>query len=264
MIHQQRVVVVLPAYNAAKTLEQTYREIPMDIVDEVILVDDASHDDTVELAKQLGIPTFVHDANRGYGANQKTCYREALRRGADIVVMVHPDYQYSPRLVPAMASLIALGQYDVVLGSRILVQPARHSGMPLYRYVANRFLTLFENILLERKLSEYHTGFRAWSATVLRTLPLGENSDDFVFDNQMLAQAIYLGFRVGEVSCPARYFEDASSISFARSIVYGFGVLATAIRYRSARMGWPDRLFDPDGRKLEDGEPTSTGRDVRL
>jgi len=255
MIHQKRIAVVLPAYNAAKTLERTYREIPLDVVDEVILVDDASHDETVELARRLGVTTFVHTRNLGYGANQKTCYREALRLGADIVVMVHPDYQYPPRLVPAMASLIALGQYDVVLGSRVLVEPAWRSGMPLHRYVANRCLTLFENVLLGRKLSEYHTGFRAWSAAVLRTLPLEENSDDFVFDNQMLAQAIYLGFRVGEVSCPARYFEDASSISFARSVVYGFGVLATAIRYRAAGMGWPDRLFDPGGRKLEDGGP---------
>jgi len=250
VIHGRRVVVVMPAYNAEKTLRRTVAELPRDVVDEIVLVDDASRDRTVEIARELGLHVLVHPKNRGYGGNQKTCYREALRLGGDVVVMVHPDYQYSPLLVPAMASLVALGQYDVVLGSRVLVTPALQSGMPLYRYVANRFLTLFENVLLVRKLSEYHTGYRAWSAEILRALPLEENSDDFVFDNQMLAQAIYFGFRVGEVSCPARYFEDASSINFARSVVYGFGVLGTSIRYRAARLGWPDRLFDAEGRKL--------------
>jgi glycosyltransferase involved in cell wall biosynthesis len=250
VIHGKRVAVVMPAYNAERTLRRTVAELPRDVVDDVVLVDDASHDRTAALARELGLHVLVHPRNRGYGGNQKTCYREALALGANIVVMVHPDYQYSPRLVPAMASLIALGQYDVVLGSRILVEPALQSGMPMYRYVANRFLTLFENVLLRRKLSEYHTGYRAWSAEVLRTLPLEENSDDFVFDNQMLAQAIYFDFRVGEVSCPARYFDDASSISFARSVVYGLGVLGTSLRYRAARLGWSDRLFDPNGRKL--------------
>ena len=251
MIHGKRVVVVMPAYNAEKTLRRTVGELPRDVVDEIVLVDDASHDRTVSVASELGLHVLVHPRNRGYGGNQKTCYREALRLRADVVVMVHPDYQYSPRLVPAMASMIALSQYDVVLGSRVLVEPAWRSGMPAYRYVANRFLTLFENLLLSHKLSEYHTGYRAWSAEVLRTLPLEENSDDFVFDNQMLAQSIYFGFRVGEVSCPARYFDDASSISFARSVVYGFGVLATSLRYRAARLVWPDRIFDPQGRRID-------------
>jgi len=231
MIGTKRVVVVLPAYHAAKTLEQTVAEIPTDVVDDVLLVDDASQDDTVEVARRLGLRTLVHAKNLGYGGNQKTCYAEALRLGADIVVMLHPDYQYSPRLVGAMAQMVASGHYDVVLGSRILGQDARAGGMPLYKYVANRGLTAAQNLLMKQKLSEYHTGFRAFSRTVLETLPLGENSDDFVFDNQMLCQAIAAGFRIGEISCPTRYFPEASSINFGRSVTYGFGVLGCAWKY---------------------------------
>lgn len=257
MIHRQRVVVVLPAYNAAKTLEQTYREIPMDIVDEVILVDDASHDDTVELARQLGIPTFVHDANRGYGANQKTCYREALLRGADIVIMLHPDYQYSPRLITAMASMLAIDVYDLVLGSRILGIGALVGGMPRYKYLANRALTFIENLALGLKLSEYHTGYRGFRRELLDRLPLGENSDDFVFDNQMLVQAAIFGYRIGELSCPARYFAEASSINLRRSIVYGLGVLRTCRRALLHRWGIRTcPLFSDSGRRLLDDLPT--------
>jgi glycosyltransferase involved in cell wall biosynthesis len=231
----QRVVVILPAYNAALTLERTYAEIPLDIVDEVILTDDASRDSTVELSRRLGIHTLRHERNRGYGANQKTCYAEALARGADIVVMLHPDYQYSPKLVTAMASMIASGHYDVVLGSRILGRGALAGGMPLYKYLANRALTFTENILLGLKLSEYHSGFRGWSRRVLQALPLDRCSDDFVFDNQMLALAAYQNFSIGEISCPTRYFAEASSINFQRSVTYGLGVLETALRYRAAR-----------------------------
>ena len=235
MLAGQRVTVILPAYNAARTLERTYHEIPHDVVDEVILTDDGSRDDTVELSRRLGIFTLVHDRNRGYGANQKTCYAAALARGADIVVMLHPDYQYSPKLVTAMASMIASGHYDVVLGSRILGRGALAGGMPLYKYIANRFLTLFENILLGLKLSEYHTGYRAWSRTVLERLDLARCSDDFVFDNEMLAQAAFAGFAIGEISCPTRYFAEASSINFQRSVTYGLGVLRTAFAFRLAR-----------------------------
>ncbi len=235
MLAGQRVVVILPAYNAALTLERTYAEIPLDIVDEVILTDDASRDSTVELSRRLGIHTLRHESNRGYGANQKTCYAEALARGADIVVMLHPDYQYSPKLVTAMASMIASGHYDVVLGSRILGRGALAGGMPLYKYLANRALTFTENILLGLKLSEYHSGFRGWSRRVLQALPLDRCSDDFVFDNQMLALAAYQNFSIGEISCPTRYFAEASSINFQRSVTYGLGVLETALRYRAAR-----------------------------
>jgi len=251
MLHQKKIIVVMPAYNASRTLEATYREIPHDIVDEVILVDDGSRDDTADQAKQLGIRTLIHPENRGYGGNQKTCYREALKRGADVVVMLHPDYQYSPRLVTAMSSMIVSGHYDVVLGSRILGGGALKGGMPLYKYVANRFLTLVENLGLGAKLSEYHTGFRAFSREVLERLPLGENSDDFVFDNELLAQAVYFGFRIGEISCPTRYFEDASSISFRRSVKYGFGVLATSLKYVLSRARIRRfSIFDAAGRKL--------------
>ncbi|KAB0664490.1 glycosyltransferase family 2 protein [Oryzomonas japonica] len=232
MLNGNRIAVVLPAYNATKTLERTYREIPLDIVDEVILVDDASRDETPEVARRLGIRTIVHERNTGYGGNQKTCYRTALERGADIVVMLHPDYQYTPRLIPAMASMIAYGEFDVVLASRILGTGALKGGMPLYKYVSNRFLTLVENILLGQKLSEYHTGYRAFSRSVLENLPLENNSDDFVFDNQMLAQVVRFGYRIGEVSCPTKYFTDASSINFRRSVVYGCGVLKTALLFR--------------------------------
>jgi glycosyltransferase involved in cell wall biosynthesis len=235
MLAGQRVTVILPAYNAARTLERTYHEIPHDIVDEVILTDDGSRDETVRLSQRLGIFTLVHDRNRGYGANQKTCYAAALARGADIVVMLHPDYQYSPKLVTAMASMISSGHYDVVLGSRILGRGALAGGMPVYKYIANRFLTLFENVMLGLKLSEYHTGYRAWSRTVLERLALERCSDDFVFDNEMLAQAAFAGFAVGEISCPTRYFAEASSINFQRSVTYGLGVLRTALAFRLAR-----------------------------
>jgi glycosyltransferase involved in cell wall biosynthesis len=237
MIANMKIIVVLPAYNAAETLKQTYDEIPHDIVDDIILIDDASKDGTVEMARSLGIPTVRHDRNRGYGGNQKTCYTMALARGADVVVMLHPDYQYTPKLVTAMASMIASGQFDVVLASRILGGGALVGGMPLYKYISNRFLTLFENIMISQKLSEYHTGYRAWSRAVLEKLPLQNNSEDFVFDNQMLAQCAYFGFRIGEISCPTKYFAEASSINFKRSVVYGFGVVRTSIEYRLQRMG---------------------------
>ncbi|MDH3972664.1 MAG: glycosyltransferase family 2 protein [Deltaproteobacteria bacterium] len=238
MIHNKKIVVVMPAYHAGRTLEITYNDIPFDVVDDVVLVDDYSSDDTVKKAAQLGIKhIIVHEENKGYGGNQKSCYRQAINLGADIVVMVHPDYQYAPKLITAMASMIASGEYDVVLGSRILGTGALKGGMPFYKYIANRFLTLIENILLGHKLSEYHTGYRAFSREVLEGLPLNRNGDDFVFDNQMLAQAIYFEYRIGEISCPTRYFAEASSISFKRSVVYGFGVLATALKFRLHKMG---------------------------
>ena len=237
MLNGKKIVVVLPAYNAAKTLQKTYSEIPFEFVDEVVLVDDASRDDTAELAQRLGIRTVIHPRNRGYGGNQKTCYQSALDLGADIVVMLHPDYQYTPRLITAMSSMIAYGEFDTVLGSRILGVGALKGGMPLYKYLANRFLTLVENLLLGHKLSEYHTGYRAFSREVLERLPLELNSEDFLFDNQMLAQIIWSGYRIGEVSCPTKYFKDASSINFRRSVVYGVGVLKTALQFRLCRMG---------------------------
>lgn len=251
MILNKKLVVIMPAYNAEKTLRQTYEELPHDYVDEVILVDDASRDETSRVAQELGIKTIIHPANKGYGGNQKTCYTEALRHDADIVVMVHPDYQYSPRLVAAMASMIASGHYDVVLGSRILGGGALKGGMPLYKYVANRFLTLVENIALGVKLSEYHTGFRAFTREVLETLPLEENSDDFVFDSEMLVQTVYFGFRLGELSCPTRYFKEASSINFGRSVKYGFGVLASIMKYLADKWGLKkSAIFRSGGRKL--------------
>ncbi len=251
MIGGKRVCVVMPAYNAARTLERTTAEIDRTVADDVVLVDDASHDETVAVARRLGLQYVVHSKNRGYGGNQKTCYAEALARGADVVVMIHPEYQYSPRLLPAMAGLVASEHFDCVLGSRILGVGALRGGMPLWRYVANRFLTFFENLLLGYKLSEYHTGYRAFSRRLLETLPLEENSDDFVFDNQMLAQTLWFGFDIGEVSCPTRYFEEASSINFRRSVRYGFGVLGTAIEFALARLGLrhPRRL-SRDGRRL--------------
>jgi glycosyltransferase involved in cell wall biosynthesis len=233
----RRIAVVLPAYNAARTLRQVYAEIPHEVVDDLILTDDHSRDDTATIARELGIHTLEHEYNRGYGGNQKTCYAAALARGADIVVMLHPDYQYAPKLVTAMASMIASNQYDVVLGSRILGRGALAGGMPRYKYVFNRLLTLIENILVGQKLSEYHTGYRAWKRQVLERLPLERCSDDFVFDNQMLAQSIYAGFRIGEISCPTKYFPEASEINFRRSIVYGLGVLRTAIQFRLHRWG---------------------------
>ncbi len=251
MLNGRRVIVVLPAYNAEKTLEQTYREIPLDVVDRVLMVDDHSSDDTVRLAGELGIESIVHERNYGYGRNQKTCYREALRRGADIVVMVHPDYQYTPRLITAMASMIAYGVYDVVLGSRIIGGSALYGGMPLYKYISNRFLTAFQNLLVGSKLSEFHTGYRAFSRVVLETLPLNENADGFVFDNEMLVQTIHFGFRIGEISCPTRYFEEASSISPGKAVRYGLGVINTTLkcllhRYHLHRIG----LFDRNGKRL--------------
>ncbi|MCP4805623.1 MAG: glycosyltransferase family 2 protein [Proteobacteria bacterium] len=243
MIHGKRLIVVLPALNAARTLARTVEEIPPDVVDGLVLVDDGSTDETVAISRGLGVQTIVHDANRGYGANQKTCYRAALELGADVVVMLHPDYQYSPLLVPAMASMVACGQYDLVLGSRVLGIGALKGGMPLYKYVSNRVLTFAENILLDLKLSEYHTGYRAFSRELLEALPLDRNSDDFVFDNQVLAQTAYLDFRIGELSCPARYEPESSSINFTRSTQYGVGVLGTALRFRLARLGLKSGIF---------------------
>jgi glycosyltransferase involved in cell wall biosynthesis len=253
MINGKRICVVLPAYNAEQTLEQTVRELPV-LVDIRILVDDHSTDRTLEVAHRLGLRTFVHDRNYGYGRNQQTCYREALSAGADVIIMLHPDYQYTPLLVTAMASMVAYGVYDVVLGSRILGGGALRGGMPLYKYISNRCLTLVQNWFLGAKLSEYHTGYRAFSRRVLEELPLLENSDDFVFDNQMLAQCVYFGFHLGEVSCPTKYFPEASSINFRRSVKYGLGVLATSLQYglQKARLG-RFRVFNPAGRKLETG-----------
>jgi len=251
MLNKKKIIVVLPAFNAAKTLEQTSREIPMDIVDDVLLVDDGSSDGTVPLASSLGIDTILHDRNYGYGRNQKSCYQEALRRNADIVIMVHPDYQYTPKLITAMASLIALDVYDVVLGSRIIGGKAIEGGMPVYKYVANRFLTAFENLVIGSKLSEFHTGYRAFSREVLETLPLNENSDDFVFDNEMLVQVIFFGYRIGEVSCPTRYFMDASSIGFKRAVKYGIGVIITSLKFLLHQLQLrKDPIFDPEGHKL--------------
>jgi glycosyltransferase involved in cell wall biosynthesis len=236
MLLGKKVVIVLPAYNAAATLEPTYAEIPHDIVDEVVLADDDSRDETLAVAQRLGIRHILaHDQNRGYGGNQKTCYRAALALGADIVVMLHPDYQYTPKLVRAMASVLAEGVYDIVLGSRILGTEARRGGMPLYKYVSNRFLTAFENVLIGQKLSEYHTGFRAYSRRVLETLPFDENSDDFVFDNEILVQAHFWGFRIAELTCPTRYFPEASTINFGRSVKYGISCCATAVKFRLQR-----------------------------
>jgi glycosyltransferase involved in cell wall biosynthesis len=237
MLNRMKVAVIMPAYNARKTLEATYRELPHDIVDTVLLTDDASVDTTAALARDLGIRTIVHPKNRGYGGNQKTCYGEALSTGADIVVMVHPDYQYSPKLVTAMAAMIASGHYDLVLASRILGGRAQKGGMPRYKYVANRLLTLIQNILWRAKLSEYHTGFRAYSRRLLEAIPFENNSEDFVFDNQVIAQTLYFGFSVGEISCPTRYFPEASSIDLWRSVRYGLGVLQTTAALVLQRLG---------------------------
>jgi glycosyltransferase involved in cell wall biosynthesis len=259
MLNGRRIVVVMPAFRAERTLEKTYRAIPHDIVDEVILTDDASDDATAPLARSLGIHTIVHERNRGYGANQKTCYLEALRRGADVVVMLHPDYQYEPRLVTPMASMIASGIYDVVLGSRILGGTAMAGGMPLWKYASNRLLTFGQNLALGAKLSEFHTGFRAYSREALLAIPLLANSDDFVFDNQVLAQAVAAGLRIGEISCPTSYHEDASSIDVRSSIVYGLGVVRTSLEFVAWRAGiakpriFADRAgdrLDPSREKL--------------
>jgi glycosyltransferase involved in cell wall biosynthesis len=253
MIGNKRVVVVLPAYNAEKTLKQTYNEIPFDIVDEVILVDDASRDHTVSVAKELNIKTILHPKNSGYGANQKTCYRVALEIHADIIVMLHPDYQYSPKLIGAMTYLLASNEYDVVLASRILGGTALRGGMPFYKYISNRFLTLVQNMLMGAKLSEYHTGYRAYTRQVLESIPWNLNSNDFVFDNQFLAQVIYADFRIGEITCPTKYFAEASSINFRRSMKYGIGCLITAIFFRLQKWNLThSQRFVPSKQKNED------------
>ena len=238
MFNDKKVIVVMPAYRAALTLERTYREIPLDLVDDIILVDDASPDNTVDVAHRLGIRHIIrHDKNKGYGGNQKTCYAKALELNADIVVMLHPDYQYTPLLLPAMISIIANGLYPVVFASRILGKGALKGGMPMYKYVANRFLTLTQNLLMNQKLSEYHTGYRAFSSEVLRNLDFTHNSDDFIFDNEMVAQIFFKGYEIGEVTCPTKYFDEASSINFRRSSIYGLGVLRTSILYRLTKWG---------------------------
>lgn len=232
MLNNQKIIVVLPAYNAAKTLEKTVNEVPLDLVDDIILTDDYSNDNTIEIAQKLGIQhIIVHDTNKGYGANQKSCYQKAFELNADIIIMLHPDYQYTPKLIPAMCSLVANDLYDVVLGSRILSKGALKGGMPLYKYISNRILTLIQNILMNQKLSEYHTGYRCFNATFLKQIDFENNSDDFVFDNEILAQLCYKKARIGEISCPAKYFEEASSINFSRSIRYGLGVLRVSISY---------------------------------
>lgn len=239
MLNEKKIVVVMPAYNAAKTLKQTYEELPHDIIDEVVLVDDHSIDNTAKVAEEIGIKhVIVHDVNLGYGGNQKTCYSYAIEIGADIIIMVHPDYQYTPKLCTAMASLIAEGVYECVLGSRILGIGAMKGGMPLYKYVANRFLTLFQNIILNHKLSEYHTGYRAFSRSLIERLPLDKNDNDFIFDNQMLVQVISLGFEIGEITCPTRYMHDSSSISLKRSITYGLGVIKTTLEFKLTKLGF--------------------------
>ena len=246
MLSGQKIIIIMPAYNAEKTLRRTYAEIPSDIVDDVILVDDKSCDKTVEISRDLGIETIIHEQNLGYGANQKTCYRTALEKGADIVVMLHPDYQYTPKLIRGMVSLIADGLFECVLGSRILGTGALRGGMPLYKFCANRVLTLFQNLMLSHKLSEYHTGYRAFSRVILESLPLDNNSNDFVFDNQMISQIIYAGYSIGEITCPTHYFADASSISFTRAMKYGLGVLSTSFEFRAHRLGMiRSRRFGP-------------------
>ncbi|MCG2713414.1 MAG: glycosyltransferase family 2 protein [Candidatus Omnitrophica bacterium] len=251
MIENKKVVVVMPAFNAARTLENVYQEIPKGIVDEVLLVDDQSQDDTVAIAKKLGLRIFFHERNSGYGANQKICYREALKIGADIVIMLHPDYQYPPKLINAFAALISSNMFDIVLGSRILGGRALSGGMPLYKYVSNRVLTFIENILLRQKLSEYHTGYRAFSRKALLELPLLENSDDFIFDNQIIAQGVYFGYRFGEITAPSVYTHESSSITFKRSIIYGLGVILTAIKFKLQvlRLG-NFKIFNKDGKKI--------------
>jgi glycosyltransferase involved in cell wall biosynthesis len=260
MLYGKRIAVVLPAYNAARTLEKTVQEIPKDIVDEILLIDDKSRDQTVEFARRLGLRVFLHEKNFGYGRNQKTCYAEAVRSGADVIVMLHPDYQYEPRLVLPMAGLIAAGVYDVVIASRILGGKARSGGMPLYKYIANRALTLLQNFLLGAKLSEYHTGYRAFSRNVLLELPLLMNSDDFAFDNEILAQVIYFKYRIGEISCPTRYFAEASTINFRRSVRYGIAVLWTSLRFTLQKWHLGKfRIFDIHGHGLRQYYRTAEG-----
>lgn len=258
MIVGKKITIIMPAYNAESTLRRTYEEIPLDLVDDVILVDDCSRDRTVTVAKELGIHFLVHDKNKGYGANQKTCYREALKRGADIVIMLHPDYQYTPKLIPAMAGLAAGGLFDVVLGSRFLGSGPLQGGMPFYKFISNRCLTGFQNLMMRKKLSEFHSGYRAFTRKVLEALPLLNNSDDYTFDNQMMTQIVYFGFRIGEVSCPALYHEDMSSITFARSVKYGMNVLRDTAKFLCAKAGWASYpIFDakkPEGLLLGGSE----------
>ncbi len=245
MFQSKKIVVVLPAFNAHKTLKDTYSEIPFEIVDEVVLVDDASDDETIKEARKIGIKHLViHDQNKGYGANQKSCYDKALELGADVIVMLHPDYQYPPKLITSMIPMITGGEYDLVLGSRILGNGALKGGMPMYKYVSNRALTFFQNLLSNQKLSEYHTGYRVYSREVLESLSYSNNSDDFIFDNQIIAQAFAKGFRIGEVSCPTNYFEEASSINFRRSVRYGLGVVWVSVRYFLHRLGWKWSLME--------------------
>lgn len=251
MLNGKKICVIMPAYNAERTLEKTYNEIPKDVVDEIIITDDYSSDKTVEIAKRLGLKLFIHEQNKGYGANQKTCYQEALRTGADVIVMLHPDYQYPPKLVTPMAALITSGMFDVVIGSRILGNKALKGGMPLYKYISNRILTLLENFIIGEKVSEYHTGYRAFSRDVLLTLPILENSDDFLFDNQMILQAFYFGYKVGEITAPSVYTKESSSINFRRSVTYGFGVLWAALQYFLQKKSLGNfSVFDKDGEKL--------------
>jgi glycosyltransferase involved in cell wall biosynthesis len=252
VLQGKRIVVVMPAYNAAKTLRRTYAEIPCEVVDGVLLVDDASSDETVAIARELGIRFLEHETNQGYGANQKTCYRHSLAMGADVVVMLHADYQYDPRLIPAMAAMITSGVYDVVLGSRLLGKGARAGGMPLYKFISNRALTLIQNVCLKRRLTEYHTGYRAFSRNILLRLPLEEISDGFVFDNEILVQIVAFGYEIAEITCPAKYFPEASSTGFWRGTTYGLGVLRTTVRYLLARAGIRRHpMFDPEGRRLQ-------------
>jgi glycosyltransferase involved in cell wall biosynthesis len=266
MLHNRRVAVVMPAYNAAATLARTFAELDLTVIDEVVLVDDASADDTITLARELGLEPLRHEQNLGYGGNQKTCYRRALELGAEIIVMVHPDYQYSPLLVPAMASMIAYGEYDMILGSRILAQNTVARGMPRYKYASNRFLTAVENVMLRQKLSEYHTGLRAFNASLLAVLPFERNSNDFIFDNQIIAQAVTAGARIGELSCPTRYQDDSSSISLRKSIRYGVGVLRTSLQYQLHKHGirkYPYLEIDPSrpvpAPRLAPDLPAATG-----
>lgn len=252
MINGKKIAVIMPAYNAEKTLEMTFGEISKNVVDKIILVDDKSSDKTIEVAKKLGITTIVHKNNLGYGANQKSCYIAALKENTDIVVMLHPDYQYTPKLIPAMASMIAYGEYDAVIASRMLTGSALKGGMPMYKYISNKFLTIFQNILCGKRLSEYHSGFRAFSAEILKTLPLGECDNDFIFDNQMLALVLYYGYTIGEISCPTKYFPDASSINLKRSLKYGFGVLGVSIEYLLANLGiYKSKIFMQNAKKLD-------------
>jgi glycosyltransferase involved in cell wall biosynthesis len=255
MINNKKIVVIMPAYNAEKTLEKTYNELYRDLVDEIILVDDNSADKTKEIAEKLNITTIVHDQNKGYGGNQKTCYTAALKTNADIVIMVHPDYQYTPKLVPAMASMLAFGEYDACIASRFIGKSALEGGMPFYKFAANKFLTFFQNILMGERLTEYHTGFRAFTREVLEKTPLKDCNDDFIFDNEMLALIFYKGFTIGQISCPTKYFPDASSINFMRSCKYGFGVLGVSVKYFLAKTGiYKSKIFKNDAKTLDKNE----------